>query len=86
LRAILALVAVQRSSCQIRGKIGWLNVGSNIRDVCIGWMVGDGLAGKDYSSKLQWGTTEAQKPAWRCSAGSIMAEIKHNLHCGRFGC
>jgi len=33
-------------------KIGWLDVQGSIRDVNIGWVVGDGLAGKGYSSKL----------------------------------
>jgi len=45
-------------------KIGWLDVRGSIRDVFIGWVAGDGLAGKDYSSKLWYGTSEAQKPAW----------------------
>ena len=44
------------------------------RDVFIGWVAGDGLAGKGYSSKLWYGTSEAQKPAWRGCAGSLMAE------------
>jgi len=42
-------------------------------------VVEDGLAGKGYSSKLWKGTSEAQKPA-------LMAEMKHNLQCGRLGC
>jgi len=33
-------------------KIGWLDVRGSIRDVYIEWVAGDGLAGKDYSSKL----------------------------------
>jgi len=33
-------------------KIGWLDMQGSIRDVCIGWVMGDGLAGKGYSSKL----------------------------------
>ena len=33
-------------------KIGWLDVRGSIRDVYIGWVVGNGLAGKSYSSKL----------------------------------
>ena len=40
----------------------------------------DGLAGKRYNSKLWSGTSEAQKPAWRDCVGSLMAEMKHNLH------
>jgi len=32
---------------------------SSIRDVFIGWVAGDGLAGKGYSSKLWYGTSEA---------------------------
>ena len=51
LRASLALVAAHRRSCQITEKIGWLDVQGSIRDVFIGWVVGDGLAGKGYSSK-----------------------------------
>ena len=47
---------------------------------------GDGLVGKGYSSKLWQGTSEAQKPAWRDCAGSLMAEMKHNLLCGHLGC
>jgi len=31
---------------------GWLDVRGSIRDVYIGWVAGDGLAGKGYSSKL----------------------------------
>jgi len=30
-------------------KIGWLDVQGSIRDVYIGWVVGDGPAGKGYS-------------------------------------
>ena len=33
-------------------KIGWLNMRGSISDVYIGWVVGNGLAGKGYSSKL----------------------------------
>ena len=33
-------------------KIGWLDVRGSIRDVFIGWVAGDGLAGKGYSLKL----------------------------------
>ena len=32
------------------------------------------------------GTGEAQKPAWSGCAGSLMAEMKHNLLYGRLGC
>ena len=39
-------------------------------------MVGDGLAGKFYSSELWQGTSEAKKPAWRGCAGSLMVEMK----------
>ena len=38
-------------------------------------MGGDGLV---YSSKLWQGTSEAQKPAWRGCAGSLVADMKHN--------
>ena len=48
--------------------------------------LGDGLVGKGYSSKLWYGTSEVQKPAWRGCAGSLMAEMKHNLQCGHLGC
>jgi len=48
--------------------------------------VGDGLAGKGDSSELWWGTSEAQKPAWRGYAGSLMAKMKHNQQYGRLGC
>jgi len=33
-------------------KIGWLDVRGSIRDAYIGWVVGDGLVGKVYGSKL----------------------------------
>jgi len=38
-------------------KISWLDVRSSVRDIFIGWGMGDGLAGKGYSSKLflYWG-------------------------------
>ena len=42
----------------------WLDLRGSVRDVFIGWVAGDGLAGKGYSSKLWQGTSEAQKPAW----------------------
>ena len=58
----------------------------NIRDVFIGWVAGDGLAGKGYTSKLWQGTNEAQKPAWRGCAGSLMPEMKHNQQCGHLSC
>ena len=32
------------------------------------------MVGKGYSTKWWWGTSEAQKPAWQGSAGSLMAE------------
>ena len=35
-----------------------------------------------FSSKLWQATCEVQKPAWRGCAGSLMAEMKLNLHCG----
>ena len=31
-------------------KFGWLDVQGSIRDVCIGWVPGDGLTGKGYGS------------------------------------
>jgi len=34
-------------------KFGWLDMRGSIRDVFIGWVAGDGLAGKSYSSKLR---------------------------------
>jgi len=54
LRAFLALLAAHRSSRQITWKKlpGWLNMQVSIRDAFIGWGAGDGLAGKDNSSKL----------------------------------
>jgi len=58
----------------------------SIRDVFIGWMLGDGLPGKGYSTKWWYGTSEAQKPAWKGCAGSLMAEIKQNLHYGHLDC
>jgi len=67
-------------------KIGWLDVRGSIENVFIEWVVGDGLVGKSYSSKLWYGTNEAQKPAWRGCAGSLMAEMKHNLLRGCLGC
>ena len=83
----LALVAARRSSRQItqKGLAGW-NVQGSIRDVFIGWGAGDGLAAKGYSSKLWESTIEAQKPALRDCAGSLMAEMKHIQQCGRLGC
>jgi len=50
-------------------------VRGSIRGVFIGWIEGDGLAGKGYSSKLLQGTSEAQKPALRGCAGSLKAEM-----------
>ena len=35
----------------IAEKIGWLDMRGVIRDVYIGWVVGNGLVGKFYSSK-----------------------------------
>ena len=35
-----------------RIKNTWLDVQGSIRDVFIGWVARDGLAGKGYSSKL----------------------------------
>ena len=29
---------------------------------------------------------EAQKQAWKDCAGSLMAEMKQDLHCGRLDC
>jgi len=46
-----------------------------------------GWWGMDWRERLQFKrTSEAQKPAWRSCAGSLMAEMKHSLHCGRLGC
>ena len=56
-------------------KIGWLDVRGSIREVFIGWVEGDGLVGKRYSSKLLQGTSKAQKPALRRCAGSLKAEM-----------
>ena len=39
-----------------------------------------------YSSKLRWGTSEAQKPALRDCASSLMAEMKHIQQCGCLDC
>ena len=41
---------------------------------------GDGMAGKGYSTKWWKGMTEAQKSARKGYAGSLMAEMKQNLH------
>ena len=43
-------------------KIGWVDMLGSIRDAHIGRVVGNGLAGKVYSLKLWWGTSEVQKP------------------------
>jgi len=32
---------------------------------------------------IGWGEGDGQKPAWMGCAGSLMAEMKHNLQCGR---
>jgi len=63
-----------------------LDVGGSIRDVFIGWVVGDGLPGKGYTSIWWQGTIEAQKSAWGGCAGSLMPEMKQNQQCGRLGC
>ena len=52
-------------------KNGWLDVQGSTGDVYIGWVVRNGLEGKGYSSKLWWGTSEVQKPAWKGCAGSL---------------
>ena len=82
-------MAAHRSSHQITykiKKIRWLDVRGSVRDVFIGLVAGDGLAGKGYTSKLLQGIGEAQKPAWRSCAGSVMPEMKQNQQCGRLGC
>jgi len=65
-------------NCYINAKVYF-----KIAFVCV---QGGGLAGKGYSSKLWYGTSEAQKSARRGCAGSLMAEMKHSLHCGHLGC
>ena len=52
---------------------GWLDMRGSIRDDFIGWVVGVEV----YSTKWWWGMYEAQKPAWKECAGSLMAEMKH---------
>jgi len=54
LRPSLALVAAYRGSREITWKkmAGWTCEVVRIKNVFIGWVVGDGLAGKGYSSKL----------------------------------
>jgi len=32
------------------------------------------------------GMSDAQKPAWKECAGSLVAEVKQNLHCGHLDC
>ena len=62
---------------------GQLDVKSSIRDVYIGWLVGD-----EWREKVtvRWqGTSEAQKPAWERCAGSLMAEMKAKYTLWTFG-
>ena len=58
-------------------KFGWLDMRGSIRYVYT--EAGDWLAGKYCVSKLWQGTSEAQKPAWRGCACSLMAEMKQNV-------
>ena len=62
-------------------KFGWLDMWGSIRDVYIGFVVGDGLG---YSSKFYVvgtvGHYWSPKPTWMGGAGSLMAEMKQNLH------
>ena len=79
----LALVTAHKSSRQITWKkIGWLDVRGSIRDVCIWWVARHG--------RLQFKFVVARalvKPKNQLrsvvATGSLMAEMKHNLHCGR---
>jgi len=58
-------------------KIGWLGM-QDSRDVYIGWMVGNGLVGKCYSSNCDRALVKPQNQP----GGFLMAEMKHHLHCG----
>ena len=76
LRASLVLVAAHRSSCQMRQKnlAGWTYKVVSGMFTSGGWW-GMELAGKVYSTKWCYDMSEAQKPAWKGFAGSLMAEI-----------
>ena len=68
-------------------KIGWLDVRGSISDVFIGWVGGWwGWIGRKRPVTVQNCGRALQKSTWRGCAGSLMAEMKHNLQCGRLGC
>ena len=41
---------------------------------------------KSFPALVAAHRSSCQKPAWRGCAGSLMAEMKHNLQCGHLGC
>ena len=52
----------------------------------IGWVVGNGLAGKVLVQNCGRALAKPKnQPGWGC-AGSLMAGMKHSLHCGHSGC
>ena len=65
-------------------KFGWLEMWGSIRDVFIGFVVGDGLTRKGYCSKFYVvgtiGHYWSSKPTWMGGAGSLISEMKQNLH------
>ena len=63
---------------------GQLDVRGSIRNVYIGWVVGDGIV--DKGTKSLQGTREAQKLAWKGCGGSIMAEMRQKIQCGSLDC
>jgi len=62
-------------------KIGWLDLRGCVTDVYIGKVAGDGL-----KIIVQNCGRVLVKPKNQGCAGSLMAELKQNLHCGRLGC
>ena len=56
-------------------------------DVFIRWVVGDRLVGKVTVQNCGRALVKPKnQPGGPGCAGSLMAEMKHNQHCGRLGC
>jgi len=63
--------------------LGWLDVRGS---VFIGWVAGDGLAGKVTVQNCGRALEKPKnQPGWGCTS-YLMAEMKHNLLCGCLGC
>ena len=79
-------MADHRSSCQIRWKdlASWTcKVVSGVFTLGEQWGWNDG---QSLYYKMVVDMSEAQKPAMKGCAGSLIAEMKQNLHCGHLDC